>query len=245
MIFVHRIDTPRVLRRNATRWLKQLQEAIANLEQIKSDPSSTAQQKKRAQHQVKLTREKYNHAEIKLALVQIFHGKCAYCESQIKVVDYGHIEHFYPKNYYVDQTFNWQNLLLSCAICNDGSHKGTNFPLSPDGTPLLLNPTNEFDDVSSHFLLSWDQKTYLACIYGNDERGKTVVDLFDLNGERGRKELVKERSQYIRQLLVLLEFALQGEAEALSILQDACSPNEKYSAFANKFIAPAVQTLAM
>src|SRR5208283_227039 len=82
---------------------------------------------------------KYHHSEIKDALIALFHGKCAYCESFIRNVDYGHIEHFRPKSIYPKLTFEWTNLLLACGICNGAEHKGDKFPDPAAGGPLV-NP---------------------------------------------------------------------------------------------------------
>lgn len=144
MIHVHRINILKILQRNATRWLNELQNAIRNFEQVKNNLLSTKQQINQAKHVAKLAQEKYNHAEVKTSLVPMFHGKCAYCESQITIVDYGLIEHFYPKSVYIGQTFNWDNFLLSCAVCNDINHKGTNFLLAADGTPFICQMTVTF-----------------------------------------------------------------------------------------------------
>jgi hypothetical protein len=77
-----------------------------------------------------------------------------------------------------------------------------------------------------------------------DHRGQETVATFDLNGIRGRKALIKARSGYVRKLLNILEHARQGNAEAVSILQDSLSPDAPYLAFARKYIAPELATLA-
>lgn len=72
-----------------------------------------------------------------------FHGKCAYCETNIFVDQYGDIDHFRPKSAVSDENgapemievdgemrphpgyywlvYDWQNLLPSCILCNRGS----------------------------------------------------------------------------------------------------------------------------
>lgn len=70
-------------------------------------------------------------------LLQIYNGKCAYCE-QIPVGSPPQVEHFRPKDGvngivhsgYYWLAFEWSNLLLSCGNCN--SKKGTHFPLLND-----------------------------------------------------------------------------------------------------------------
>ena len=53
-------------------------------------------------------RRRYNHAEIKSALIAETHGKCAYCESKIRHVSYGDIEHVMPKVNDPTRWFEWR-----------------------------------------------------------------------------------------------------------------------------------------
>ena len=240
MIKVQRTQEPNVLRRNSARWLTVLQSAYNELAQIENDPQSTEQQKKQAQAKVKKAQSKYNHPMVKNTLERMFYGKCAYCESKITVVTYGQIEHFYPKGdtQYRHKTFEWNNLLLSCDICNNAQHKGTRFPLDVNGNPVLIDPSDGLTDPNIHLLFSWDGHAKIASIYGRDARGPEIEHVFDLNGVRGRKELIRERSNHVKKLIVLLRFAEAGNAEAEQILKDACQPDAPYSAFALTHIAP-------
>src|SRR5262245_43258183 len=66
----------------------------------------------------------------KPALFALFHGKCAYCESNIISKDAGDVEHFRPKAgvehgdgtrshyYYAWLAYEWDNLLISCRTCS-------------------------------------------------------------------------------------------------------------------------------
>jgi len=92
-----------------------------------------------------------------------------------------------------------------------------------------------------HLKFSWDPRTGLASVYGLDERGQEVERVFDLNGMRGRKTLIKERSRYVKKLYVILKLYddhQENNVEALAILQEACQPDAPYSAFALAYIAP-------
>jgi uncharacterized protein (TIGR02646 family) len=172
------------------------------------------------------------------ALVKMFHGKCAYCESKITVVTYGAIEHFRPKSTHVDLNFTWENLLLSCDLCNDANHKGTRFPLDSQGHPLLIDPTDPVTELSQHLEFFWDAVTGLASVYGRDQRGITVENIFDLNGVRGRTELIAHRSRYVKRLIVLLHLAQSGDQEAITLLQEASTAGTEYTAFAIAHILP-------
>lgn len=70
----------------------------------------------------------YAHIEVKSALIKLFKGKCAYCESLFLHVYSGDVEHFRPKGAIVNTenqkpgyywlAAEWDNLLLSCRNCN-------------------------------------------------------------------------------------------------------------------------------
>ena len=89
-------------------------------------------------------RRRYNHAEIKSALVAETHGKCAYCESKMRHVSYGDIEHVLPKINDPTRWFDWANLTLACSVCNtkksDSPAEGEEFidPYSVDPEEFFL-----------------------------------------------------------------------------------------------------------
>ncbi len=68
----------------------------------------------------------------------MFANKCAYCESYLMHVSYGHIEHFKPKAKYPQYCFSWDNLLLGCEVCNGKRYKGIKFPLKKKMGHLLI-----------------------------------------------------------------------------------------------------------
>ncbi len=74
--------------------------------------------------------------------------------------------------------------------------------------------------------------------YGVDEKGQITEQIFDLNGQRGRKELLKARNSYIKKLAAILRLARRGDDGAFELLQEACEPDAPYLAFARKYIEP-------
>lgn len=109
MIRVTRTKKPALLVDKEANWKKDIRSA------------STDAARKNAQ-------DKYKHDDIKEALIDMFHGKCAYCESDITHIDYGHIEHFKPKGTpaYYELAVEWDNLLLACAAAMERRTKGQN-----------------------------------------------------------------------------------------------------------------------
>ncbi len=225
MIPVRRTGEPRSLTRHGARWLNQLRTVM-------SDSSATAKQIDRA-------RSQYNKRDVKTALKEMFKGKCAYCESKVTHVAPGDIEHFRPKSdpRYVDLTFEWTNLLLSCPICNGPRHKGTHFPLDAHGNPLLIDPTDGVTDPYRHLRFDWNAGTQEAFVYGVDARGRMVEDTFDLNGMRGRLDLVRHRRERVKYLAFLCERARRHDLMSHSLLLEACSGEGEYAAFARTLAA--------
>lgn len=181
--------------------------------------ASTVAARKKAQ-------DKYKHEDIKKALIDMFHGKCAYCESDITHIDYGHIEHFKPKGTpaYYELAVEWDNLLLACGRCNGVENKGTKFPLEDKGGPLV-NPVKE--DPSIHLRFDFDPKLKMANVLGISRRGETTRITLGLN----RPALLKHRSKFVKKLW-LIASRYHKDAEAREIIDSAICPKEEYSAFA-------------
>jgi hypothetical protein len=98
-------------------------------------------------------------SKLKVHLIDIFHGKCGYCESRFTPSSFGDVEHYRPKGRvsedknhkgYYWLAYNPTNYLPACQLCNEPA-KRDHFPI--DGTrarseadaldnekPLLLNP---------------------------------------------------------------------------------------------------------
>ncbi len=207
MIRVIRIEKPAVLKNKAAIWKREIR--LARTEAAR-----------------KTAQDKYKHDEIKQALVKMFHGKCAYCESEIMHIDYGHTEHFKPKSIpaYYRLAVDWNNLLLACGRCNGAENKGTKFPLADKGGPLV-NPVNEYP--SRHLRFDYDPKLKLANVLGISKRGETTRIILGLN----RRKLLEHRSKFVRKLWVIADH-YYNDAEARKIIDSATSPNEEYSAFA-------------
>lgn len=116
--------------------------------------------------------------------------RCFYCRDSRA----GDVEHFKPIDLYLSLTFDWRNLFLVCAECNRA--KSAQFPLAPDGQPLLLDVT--LDDPWRHLSLESDTG-YLAPQYAPDgtadPRGEAVLSvLAPLNDEavvKGRRRAVR------------------------------------------------------
>lgn len=217
MIHVNRVLKPKVLVAKEAKWKAEIRAA------------STPQAREKAQN-------KYRHKQIKEALITMFHGKCAYCESRITHITYGHIEHFKPKALpeYHDLAVDWTNLLLACDRCNGTENKGVKFPGPADGGPLV-NPIEE--NPEQHFRFDFDPVTRLANVLGISERGETTWKALGLN----RPELVRQRSGFVMKLRVLATFC-QQDASARELIEAAVADDAEYAAFAREIKRSIAQT---
>lgn len=162
MIKLEKGEEPEVLARNWADWTTVVVEKIAAGEK----PTNTE-------------RRRYNHVEIKQALVAETHGKCAYCESKLRHISYGDIEHVVPKADNPSEWFRWSNLTLACDVCN------TNKADAPVGGGGFVDPYNV--DPEEHF---WQLGPIVYPKPGCDGAALTER-LLDLN----RADLVERRKE--------------------------------------------------
>ncbi|AIM37567.1 hypothetical protein KO02_13370 [Sphingobacterium sp. ML3W] len=101
----------------------------------------------------------YSDPEVKEALIKLFKGKCAYCESSVLHVYSGDVEHYRPKGEiqeaipkttpgYYWLAADWDNLLFSCRNCNQ---KLTHSMHGVD-TKKTMGKMNQFplSDITKH-----------------------------------------------------------------------------------------------
>lgn len=171
---------------------------------------------------------RYRKKDVQESLGNMFGGKCAYCESKIGVVDYGHIEHYRPKSKYPKRMFIWKNLLLACTKCNCKPFKGDRFPLSADGGPLL-NPC--VDEPSEHLDFIYDPATREARVVSKTVRGRVTESVLGLN----RRDLLVARSEMLRKLMLICSYT-DTNAEARAIVVAALRSDSPYCAFVRKYV---------
>ncbi len=221
MIFVKRGKEPLVLKKNKAKWLL---EYLTALQDYKLNP------KKKNKEVVGSKENKYKQVEVKNALRTMFADKCAYCESYIGHVSYGHIEHFKPKAKYHKQCFNWNNFLLACEMCNGSQYKSSKFPQKKENGPLV-NPTR--DNPETYFSFEYDPLTGTANVIGKNVRGNTTEKILGLN----RMELIRHRSRIVRRIVYVAIKASKGDVDALQEMKSYINADEEYSAFSIELFA--------
>src|SRR6185312_759348 len=77
---------------------------------------------------------RYKLNDVRDALIEIYKGKCAFCEQEVEQY---HIDHYRPKATYYWLAFSWDNLILLCPKCNE--NKGDFFEL--EGSMVTFDNT--------------------------------------------------------------------------------------------------------
>ncbi|EOB4964007.1 AAA family ATPase [Vibrio vulnificus] len=144
-------------------------------------------------------------------LEEMFHSKCAFCETKVGVSSSGVVEHFRPKLYYPSLAYDWRNIYLSCSSCN--RYKAAKFPI--EGKRLELSsaiPVNDKNAQSYEKYLIIDPCNYTDIvdnpfhykkngeIVASTERGNVTINIYMLN----RIELVKARKEHLSKLTSIL-----------------------------------------
>lgn len=200
----------------------------------------------------------------KPALLELLHGKCAYCESPLDSTVAADIEHFRPKqgaadpdgrkeqHYYAWLALDWDNLLLSCAGCGrryteGGKHvgKGPLFPVTGARAPLLASVEDCRKAEKALLIdpcydrpeeeLSFDDKGLCVPL---SERARVTIDLLNLN----RAALVHARQQVWMQVddlvgALVVHEGSKAEQLTRSRLSDLLSGRFPYAAAARAAFA--------
>jgi uncharacterized protein (TIGR02646 family) len=157
--------------------------------------------------------------QVKPLLLERFASKCAYCESPFFSPQDANIDYFRPRNgargfkeqpnsgrqgfyenLYWWLAWDWNNLLLACAICD--TRKASWFPLVNEAVratgpqsnlsqeqPLLLDPCVDTPEKHLRFMADGYVKALTA-------RGEATIEILALN----RNMLVTQRHSYLTEL---------------------------------------------
>ncbi len=204
MIKLTKGAAPSVLTNNSAAWTKVVVEKVG-----------------RGEKPTEAEKGRYRHAEIKAALIAETHGKCAYCESKLRHITYGDVEHVTPKSMDPSRWFDWTNLTLACDVCNT---EKDDFVGDHDTfvDPYAVDPEDYF----------WHLGPTIFPSPGSDAAVRTER-LLKLN----RPELVERRDDRLKALLKHLDvIARVKDPDTRKILVadflEETAPNKEFAALA-------------
>jgi len=157
----------------------------------------------------------YGDSTVKEELVRLQDDKCCFCEAKITHISYGDVEHFRPKAGWVQDNeplnkpgyywlaYDWENLFLSCQICNQ-RYKKNYFPLADNSKrakshkdnidaeePLFIHPAKENPEKFIAF------KDEVPVTVNNDPRGDRTIKELGIDREK-LNDRRRERLNLIR-----------------------------------------------
>ncbi|URV26499.1 HNH endonuclease [Burkholderia gladioli] len=189
MIKLTKLDQPKILVDNAAVWTQTL------LGKIASGVEPTQAEKTR-----------YRNREIKAVLEKETAGKCAYCESKLKHIHHGDVEHIYPKSLDPSRQFQWDNLTLACEICNQNKS---------NRDPNLENIIDPYVGQPEEHICFYGP---MAFALGTAE-GVSSIHLLDLN----RTALVEMRGETIKRIMGIFDMLFRHDLPLVvkrTILED-------------------------
>ena len=176
----------------------------------------------------------YGDDEVKAALINLQDGKCCFCESKIRHISYGDVEHFRPKAGWIQAdeklnkpgyywlTYEWNNLLLSCEICNQ-RYKRNLFPLLNPASratshhsdltaeePVFIHPANDEPEQFITF------KEEIPFAINDNQRGDETIAKLGL-----RREALNEQRRTTYNMLLDIYDLARGYPETYPELKAA------------------------
>lgn len=195
----------------------------------------------------------YSDRKVKDALIRLFEGKCAYCESLFLHVYSGDVEHFRPKGQIADAenpkpgyywlAAKWENLLLSCRNCNQklkhltvGSTdketmgKMDQFPLAEGGVHVQNHMEDYLNEESFRLLIN-------PCIENPEDFFKydinTGVIMPKATNGREKEMALESIRVYVLQRVPLVQARERRSIEILAQIQRVKEAIKNVSNFAD------------
>ena len=202
--------------------------------------------------------DRYNRPRVVKSLHNMQHGKCCYCEGYIPDDGRGkEVEHFRPRSKFPQLAYDWNNLLLACTACNGA--KSDQFPTSPSGDPLLLDPSDPAFDPEDHVSfvvrevgalgrgspVSPETTLGLAIPKDGSPLGKETIrttKLYQSHHVRNRKDTLRSLRRCYLGLLGEIKKASNGEGNASKVetlkneLRDFVGGDRAYASLARAFV---------
>ncbi len=203
MIHIERLLEPEILVKNKTEWTEKF---------IKSE-------KKRPSN------SQYGHPKIRETLYCMSFQKCFYCEKDLKG-DSKEIDHYIEVAERKDLAFEWNNLYLSCKLCN--GKKIANKSIANSST---LNPCEHTDEeIIKHITFDDENITTVS----DSEIGRKTIQKYDLNSIEQNYNRRKEHRIFAKYYIktiekMIVEDRKEFDKNELEFLNSFKSKDKPYS----------------
>ena len=185
-----------------------------------------------------IERRSWGGSDVLHALREVFHDKCYICETKDPLSL--NVEHFDAHMNDIDKMYDWNNLFLACARCNNFKrHLYNNLinctdsntdalklirhapPVTPFAKTLTIEPTNDAPSTI-------ETASLIRKIFTDDNTGNK-----DITGTYLRKRVYKRYAQLLGHINTYIdEDSLDSEKEdAILRIENLMKKNQEYSAF--------------
>lgn len=132
-----------------------------------------------------------NYLDLKTRLLNITSKHCSYCDAsplgpRLKPT----IDHFKPKSKFPLLAYQWENLFISCYICQERKDR------FDDG---LLKPDEAYYSFDRFFHINWmngELEPNPTALEEDKKRAKITIDLFGLNKNGKPDDRMNELNSY-------------------------------------------------
>lgn len=213
----------------------------------------------------KFTEADYKNPEVRHKLFNMQHGKCCYCERELRELSETEreVDHYTPRtHYYVPPTHRsfkdkrdnilwhlankWENLLLSCRKCN--SVKGKRYPfINKTGEREIIDPSWDNDDPEDH--IGFDIKHDVFIRYkANSPLGQSTIDALKFKTRTDLFRSLRKKKNEVEKALIDLFNAIEScdksQIESKkSELRRATSAHNPFCSFVRKHIQLSLKIL--
>lgn len=205
----------------------------------------------------KFVKDDYNKDDVKRVLMEMQHGKCCYCERDIKDVPKTEreVEHYVPKSAFKDENGNvqwhlankWGNLMYACKTCN--SRKSNKRPFNEATKEReIIDPSFEDIDPEDHIDFIFDDILINYKAKEGSSLGKSTIDklkFLERTDLFGKFRKIKAHIEiHFKDLINALEGNNVTEIASLrNALSRAMSAHIPFAGFHRKFIKKRLREL--
>lgn len=130
---------------------------------------------------------------------------CAYTELRLDTVDDCHIDHYHTRSLFPEETFKYENLLVSCNSEEYGAKYKDKSIKTKEDYKELVNPVENSPSDFIEFGLTGKVVAVAGC-----SKGKQTISYFNLN----EKSLIQRRKTAVANLLQMRAYLTEDEMVA-------------------------------